>query len=526
MRRAVAIGAALISLAAPVAAAPAGPIVFVPLDDRPVTLMLPVMLARIAGRPIVVPPRFMIGNYLQFGRPRELLEWLRGDQTNNASTFVLSLDMLEYGGLVASRTPETDFASAFLRLEELARLRTARPDSYIGVFGTVMRLAPTGLPDLPMTADQWATGETVDLITAYANLPDPPQTPEQQAKAQRLRARIGEERLGQYMRSRARNREADLYALQLAAGGAFDRIVIGQDDAGPQGLHVRDVAALEAQRRKFSLQGVASIEPGADELGMVVLANAMLHDARWAPSIAVVYSRPDGGTVQDQLEYVPIDTTIDRIISASGAHRADANADITLFVRVPKTGDADESMFEDAIAAAVAAKRSVAVADLGFLEGEPGPLQRRLTEALIQRRIAGKIDAYASWNTTANTIGTAVPEAVAAGVGRRSGTYNRQAHVEFLLNRYIDDYAFHQFVRPALNATLRGEGIDTTLLEPPVAKRASRLNDKLLWPYAIDLLNAIFPGHRDAGMTITLPWNRTFETLIDDRIALPPSTGE
>ena len=41
----------------------------------------------------------------------------------------------------------------------------------------------------------------------------------------------------------------------------------GKDDAGPQGMHVRDVAALEAQRRRFGLQAIASIEPGADELG-------------------------------------------------------------------------------------------------------------------------------------------------------------------------------------------------------------------------------------------------------------------
>ena len=104
-------------------------------------------------------------------------------------------------------------------------------------------------------------------------------------------------------------------------------------------------------------------------------------------------------------------------------------------------------------------------------------------------------------------------------MGRRNGGYDRRTHVEFLLNRYIDDYAFHQFVRPALNAELRGEGIDTTLLEPPVAQRASRMNDRLLWPYAVQLLSEIFPGYADRGIFITLPWDRTFETQIDVRLA-------
>ena len=129
-------------------------------------------------------------------------------------------------------------------------------------------------------------------------------------------------------------------------------------------------------------------------------------------AVAVHYSREDGGSVQDQLEYVPIDTTIGRIIEASGARRNSERRGRHRSLRArPETQPADESAFEDAIAAAVAAKRSVAVADLTFLIGGPGPDQRRLTDALIARRLAGSIDAFASWNTTANTIGTAIPEA-------------------------------------------------------------------------------------------------------------------
>ena len=71
LRRALACGALLLALMqSALAEPPPRPIVFVPLDDRPVTFQLPVMLARIAGRRVVVPPRSMVGNYLQFGRPR------------------------------------------------------------------------------------------------------------------------------------------------------------------------------------------------------------------------------------------------------------------------------------------------------------------------------------------------------------------------------------------------------------------------------------------------------------------------
>ncbi len=520
-------GACVLALAVTVAASASAdargvaiaPVAFVPLDDRPVTYQLPVMLGAIAGQPVVTPPRPLLGTYLQPGDTGAIARWLASDATQNVSALVASSDMIAYGGLVASRVPGVPAGMAFARLRALAALKVAHAIPFVGVFATIMRLAPTGVPPIGPAATYYATGSTVDAIQAYANLPDPPRTPEDARKAERLRETIGPETLDAYLATRRRNLEVDQWALQMAAEGGYDRIVLGQDDAGPVGLHLKDVAALERTARRFLLGDRASIEPGADELGMVMLARVFARNAGWQPTVSVSYSRADGGAVVDRLEFVPVDATIGRIIEACGARRRASGADIELFVRVGGTDEADESAFEDAIASAAGAGRSVAVADLSFLEGTPGAEQRRLTEALIARGVAGKIDAFASWNTDANTIGTALPEAIAAGAGRRTGSYDAPAHAQFMLDRYVDDYAFHQFVRPELNAVLRARGIDTTLLVPEVAREASHDDRAALWPYALDLLAEIYPQYRDAGLTITLPWDRTFETQIDVRLA-------
>ena len=42
-----------------------------------------------------------------------------------------------------------------------------------------------------------------------------------------------------------------------------------------------------------------------------------------------------------------------------------------------------------------------------------------------------------------------------------------------------------------------------------------------LWPHALDLLRSIYPAYRDMGLTITLPWDRTFETELDVRLEAP-----
>ena len=51
------------------------------------------------------------------------------------------------------------------------------------------------------------------------------------------------------------------------------------------------------------------------------------------------------------------------------------------------------------------------------------------------------------------------------------------------------------------------------------AHRTDSENRALLWPAGLDLLARVEPQFRDAGFTITLPWDRTFETELDLRLA-------
>ncbi len=498
--------------------------VVVPLDDRPVTLQLPRMIGAIAGVRVASPPRAMLGQYLTFGDPDAIAHWLDADAPVDARAFIVSTDMLAYGGLIASRTPQTPKFLAFSRLRRLAGFRATRPLASFAAFGTVMRLAPTGVPSLGAADGFFAAGSAWPLIQRYANLPDPPQTSADRRLAVRLRTDAGPA-LDAYLATRTRDRDVDLFELQLLAEGSFDRLILGQDDAGPVGLHLRDLAALRAYLQHWDLGTRASIEPGADELGMALVGAALARQAAFVPRIAVTYSRPNGGALNDPLEFAPIDGTVDALIRASGAQRAiDINAaDIELFVRVPDTNSSDEATFVDRIGAATAAGRAAAVADLTFLAPNDLDQQRGLVDELLARGLAARIDAFASWNTTANTLGTAIPEAIAVVAGKRMGSYDPRAHAQFMLDRYADDYAFHDYTRPAINAALARRGIaDHTYLLPIIAEQASWQNRADLWPRSLALLAELYPQYHDAGLTITLPWDRTFETELDVRLGDRP----
>jgi hypothetical protein len=503
--------------------------VVVPLDDRPVTAQLPRMLGAIAGVSVAEPPRPMLGRYLTPGDSAAIMRWLRDDAPRDARAYVVSQDMIAFGGLVASRIPGVSRAQAYTRLQDLAAIRASRPAASFAVFGTVMRLAPTGVPRLgPAATFPFADADVWGAIQQYANLPDPPQTEQQRAFAASLRAKLGPT-LDAYLDTRARNRDVDLFALRITAEDGFDRIVLGQDDAGPVGLHLRDLAALRSFAVRWLPAARASIEPGADELAMVLVSAALAREARIVPRVRVVYSRADGARVNDPLEFAPIATTIAALTRSCGARFAspDEQADIDLFVRVPATSANDEARFVDAIARDVDVRSKAsqaaplaAVADLSFLVTDDYAQQRQLTEELVARGIAGNVAAFASWNTVANTVGTTLPEAIAVLAGFRLRSYDPRAHATFTLMRYADDIAFHTAVRPKLNADLNAAGIsDHTLLLPDVARRVASENRALLWPDGLDLLARITPQFRDAGFTITLPWDRTFETELDVRLA-------
>jgi hypothetical protein len=495
--------------------------VVVPLDDRPVTAQLPQLLGAIAGVRVVEPPRKMLGKYLEPGDPDAIARWLRDEAPSDADALIVSSDMIVYGGLIASRIPGVSRGLAYARLDALAALRGGSPNGSFAVFGTVMRLAPTGVPALGPAATFPFAGDAWPLLQTYANLPDPPQTDADREKAARLRARLGPT-LDAYLATRARDRDVDLYALRIAAEGGFDRVVLGQDDAGPVGLHLRDLAALRSFAARWLPPSRASIEPGADELGMALTAAALTRAAQLVPRVRVVYSRPGAATLNDPIEFAPIATTIADLVRTCGGTAAadDGPADVTLFVRVPETSDDQERAFVAAIARDPA---HAAIADLSFLANSDYAQQRRLTDDLIAAKVAGRVAAFASWNTTANTVGTALPEAFAALAGQRLGSYDAREHATFTLMRYVDDVAFHADVRPQLNADLTSDGVsDHTYLLPDRAERTAAQNRALLWREGLDMLARIEPEFRDAGFTITLPWDRTFETQLDVRLAPAP----
>jgi hypothetical protein len=497
-------------------------VTFVPMYATPTAAQLPVMAGRIAGVRVVEPPLRMLGDYIAPGDVAGIDRWLQQPPARDADAFVISSDMLAYGGLDASRVPGgVTQAQAIARLNALKALRAAHAHAWIGAFGTIMRLEPTSVTRAGEAVhySDIAQAPAWQYIWEYAQLHDPP-LPSEQARADRLRSLIGEDVLRQYLDTRKRDRAVDAAALSLVADGTVSRFVLGQDDAGPVGLHVKDVHSLQDAAHELQLGDRAAIEPGADELGLALVAHAIARSVGWTPHIAVAYSRPAGGKTQDPLEYAPIDVTINALIGLAGGVRDDTHPDLTLYVRVPHTTAEQDAALLRTLRLQSATGRSSALVDLTYLTYSYAS-QAWFVQQLIGAGIAGTLDAYSSWNTDANSVGIALGEAIAVGAGRRSAHYDPIAHAEFMLDRYIDDYLYHTRVRPQINAELTAQGVfEHYWLAPDIARGANARVRELITPLARNLLQRIYPGYHAQRLDINLPWPRTAE--IRSEIVLAP----
>ena len=78
-------------------------IALLPLDNRPCNLQFPAQIAAIGGAQLLAPPVNRLGQFNQRADCDALRAWL--DDLPEVSALIVSIDMLAYGGLVASRKP-------------------------------------------------------------------------------------------------------------------------------------------------------------------------------------------------------------------------------------------------------------------------------------------------------------------------------------------------------------------------------------------------------------------------------------
>jgi hypothetical protein len=491
-------------------------IALLPLDDRPVNIDLPQDVARIAGLTVEVPPAEILPKYRVAGDPLALGEWLT-DRANDPAIqhLIVSLDMLCYGGLIASRTSVDSTRDALAQLDVLRRIRKAHPEVKINAVALVMRASNSySAAEEP---DYWASyGKEIHQLGGEIHRQDGEADVAPLDEITNVPPHI----VADFALRRARNHIVNLAALALVQDGTLDFLAITADDTAEFSAGSAEQAWLRHWMRFLPSGREVLMYPGADEVGAVLVARVLSGCVEKRPTVRVTCPEPGGLERIPPYENVPLEESINRQVRAAGAYLVEDNPDVVLVIHAPDPERHD--MFrgypptEDSVAIdrtvtalmkELDAGHTVALADVRYPNGSDAGLMWRLKEA----NLLGRLTSFGGWNTAGNTLGTVIAMAVAFTVGKQTGRIENDAVHRALLTRLLDDFAYQSVIRTEDGPSLFPDHLPMTD-DTAVEHAATAIRDRMSTLLANEL-----PADGWVLDNISLPWKRSFEVRISLR---------
>jgi hypothetical protein len=495
-------------------------ILLLPVDARPVTRDIAVDVAAVGGVEVLVPPKEILGFLKEPADLPAIRDWLE-ENAPKADAVVVSLDLLGYGGLCPSRFGGLNVADVQQNLAPVLKLKESRPDLPVYAFCATMRI-PAYNSDAE-EPEYWAT-HGYNLWRLSFNDDKWTTTGDEAARveAERAAAEVPADLVIEFRNRRARNFTVQLFALDLAEQGVFDLVVFPQDDTSEFGWNIAEQRQLRAEINQRGLGMKALIYPGADEVGLALVARAANKAHGVTPRFYPFYSSTKGPLIHARYEDRPLGETVKGQIFACGGLVADSPLDADILLAVNTPGDAQGEApamehrrmvdtagrnlpeFVSRIAYYLNAGRPVAVADLAYSNGADNALIPLLGGALP----LPALEAYAGWNTAGNAMGTVAAHAAMRHLGRRNGRMDLGAHLSFMLKRFADDYLYQFQVRTSVR---RQFGVDQL---PPDELLAATVRE--LEPALQAFHNRYFVQAGELHLKeIYLPWKRSFEVGLE-----------
>jgi hypothetical protein len=486
-------------------------LVYIPLDERPCNYYFAQRIAK--GSPIEVksPPRELLG-YKKTPANVEALEKFLLESAAEADSFVLSLDMLLYGGILPSRLHHASEEELTERLSVIQKIKAVNPAAKIYAFALIMRCPRYSSSDeepdyYEHCGEQiFRTGQ-VKHKRELGMIDD--------AEAERLLAEYAAftgEHLADFEHRRKVNRNMLIKIIKLLGKG-IDFLVIPQDDSAEFGYTSMDREAI----KKVISEGLSEVAmyPGADEVGMTLLARAACDYKGVSPKIECIFAHENNPNLVPLYEDRPLGQTLPhQIQSAGGIQVAEGeSSDIRLFLNYPASehrevfeepsqGYAARNLplFCQKIASSVAEGRVSALADGAYCNGG----DKEILQLLQSQMPLSGLSAYAGWNTSSNTLGTVICQAIFVFLFG-----DNHHHKRFLAERICEDVGYCGYVRSLVtNRYLPSMGynyFDAGEAEGEVASLVRRELEAFIGQY----FPTVWEEYKIS--VCRMPWRRMFE---------------
>lgn len=467
-----------------------------PIDNRPVSYLLPKQIAEFSGIDLNLPEREKLGD-LKKGSDLSYIDRWVNDIPNN-SCLILSLDNWIYGGLVQSRKHLGSLEE--LKKRALGLININKVKKY--GFSSIMRIPSHNNTD--EEKDYWKKyGEKIHnwsklMYMVGRGIKEGYSTHEELIEkwyqcTKEIPARI----LADYKGHRDKNLSINMFWLESMHQQSFNYLIFSSDDSSKYGLNVAEAEHLKNEIIKHNFKHSVKVMSGTDEIPLVLLTKSILDSMSIKPSVSVYFNSIEGANQIARYESNTIKTSVLNQLETLDLNLTDfEKSDIVLFIHVADSQQGDH-VFEitpkdtennacDILNILKKSQKPFIIADLAYANGaDPKFISLLLNTQINWRNCYG----YSAWNTCSNTIGSALAIGINRWIAEKNNTFNEIAFKKCLLTRFLDDYAYQAEIR---NSNISEETING-MMKKYVQKfsRVLRLDN-------IDI-------------KCKLPWNRSFE---------------
>ena len=455
-------------------------IALVPIDNRPVCYDLPLMIVKQAKEhEIIVPDIKLLGDLSKNADYEGLLNWLEG--LNNIDAFVISLDTIAYGGLIPSRRSEDDIEVIKERINRLVEI-IEKNKAKVYAFSSIMRISNNNVNE--EEKEYWDKyGKKIFEYSYNKHKCEVEGISEPEND-------IPSDILEDYLNTRKRNFILNKYYIELYKKGIFNTLVFSKDDCAQFGLNVKE--ANELNDLSLVESGIF-VKTGADEIPLTLISRAL--NKHKNIKVAVRYTNPEGINEISRYEDISVGESVrSQLELAGGVYSDEKDCDIIMLVNnfEKEQGElvmnVDVPLFHQKLHLP---DKPYFIADIVNANGSDNKFVNELLKFDFLKEFYG----YAGWNTTGNTLGSAISTALTYfGAKRPSKTMFR----ELQIIRFLDDWAYQANVR----AKIRDD--------------KNNLTNNIIQEEMSDFENLIFDKFelKHTDIKYEFPWNRFFEIKI------------
>jgi len=462
-------------------------IVIVPIDNRPVCYQLPKQISCLDKKnEVYLPDISLLGDLTKQADIEGIFSWL--ENVSNVDILILSLDTIAYGGLISSRRCKDSFELIKNRVDRLCEIIKSK-NAQVYAFSSIMRISNNNINE--EEKEYWTQyGKRIFEYSYNLHKMEKICDANNMVSCNCAATRIPDDILDDYLKTRKRNFEINKYYLELAKQGIFKTLVFSKDDCAQYGLNVKE--AEELALLSSNIKNVF-VKTGADEIPLTLLSRAL--NEKKKIKIAPLYINSDSVNKISKYEDVSVELSVKSQIELAGAKVSDVeNCDMVLLVNNFKDEQGelvmgvDVELFKGELNLP---NKPYFIADIVNANGA----DNNFIKALFQKDSLKEFYGYSAWNTTGNTLGSALACALIY-FGARIPNENIFKNIQLI--RFLDDWAYQANVRKKIREN--SENLKNGAIYNEMAYFEKIIFDKF--------------NIKNCKTEYNFPWNRFFEIKV------------